>query len=482
MLYEIGRLTYAGPLPAALYEQGPAFSRREPVYVPSLLRLDGVVFIEAMYRALLGRKPDPSGMKIYLQTLSSGTSKAQIIQCVRESPEGIAYNSELIGLPPRSRLGRLYALPVIGRRLRALETGLYMRKPARATEALRHEISTLRVMGSEQKQVIAALQARLAETPTQGQLEAATAPIKNLEQAVRQFRTAPWSEPIQRLEDRQRAAEVQTETLGLDLKNRGKLLAGDVADLKHRLSALLETVQRRTEAFDATARAEAAVQQEHLLDSLYVAFEAKFRGSRELIKARQRVHVPVMIAANAGSAERPIVDVGAGRGEWLELLREQGLEARGIDLNIAMVKSCEALGLDCIFGDAVEELGRLADDSLGAVTGFHIIEHLPFHTMVALFDEALRALAPGGVVLFETPNPANLQVGSRWFYLDPTHRNPLPAEMVSMIAEARGFVDIRIVPLHPTGEHFEVEDARLGAQLDALLHGPMDYALIATKA
>ena len=439
MLFEIGRLTYAGPPSAVLYDQGPAFSRREPVYVPALLRLDGAAFIEAMYRALLGRKPDPSGMKIYLQALSSGTSKAQIIQCVRESPEGMAYNSELIGLPPRSRLGRLYALPVIGRRLRALETGLYMRKPARETEALRHEISALRVMGNEQKQVIAALRARLAETPTQGQLEAATAPIKNLEQAVRQLRNAPWSEPIQRLEDRQRAVEVKTETLGLDLKNRGRVLADDVAGLKQHLGVLLETMQRRREAFDGKERAEAAAMQEHLLDSLYVAFEAKFRGSRELIKERQRVHVPVMIAANAGSAGRPIVDVGAGRGEWLELLREQGLEASGIDLNVAMVKSCETLGLDCIMGDAVEELGRLTDNSLGAVTGFHIIEHLPFHTMVALFDEAWRVLAPGGVVLFETPNPANLEVGSRSFYLDPTHRNPLPSEMVSMIAEARGF-------------------------------------------
>jgi SAM-dependent methyltransferase len=189
-----------------------------------------------------------------------------------------------------------------------------------------------------------------------------------------------------------------------------------------------------------------------------------------------------MIAANAGTAERPIIDVGAGRGEWLELLREAGLVGRGIDLNVAMVQSCIALGLDCMLGDAVAMLAQLPENSLGAVTGFHIIEHLPFATMVALFDAALRVLAPGGVVLFETPNPANLQVGSRSFYLDPTHRNPLPSEMVSMIAQARGFKDVRILPLHPTGGSFEAQDAKLGAQLDALLHGPMDYALIAYKA
>jgi O-antigen chain-terminating methyltransferase len=130
----------------------------------------------------------------------------------------------------------------------------------------------------------------------------------------------------------------------------------------------------------------------------------------------------------------------------------------------------------------VAELGRLAPGSLGAVTAFHIIEHLSFGTLVALLDEALRVLAPGGVLLFETPNPANLQVGSRYFYFDPTHRNPLPSETMTMLAEARGFVRIRIEPLHPMTERFDAADAALGAQLDALLHGPMDYALIAYKA
>jgi hypothetical protein len=86
------------------------------------------------------------------------------------------------------------------------------------------------------------------------------------------------------------------------------------------------------------------------------------------------------------------------------------------------------------------------------------------------------------VILFETPNPANMQVGSRFFYLDPTHHNPIPGEMVAMVAEARGFVRVRIEPLHPMTETFDAVDKILGAQLDALMHGPMDYALIAYKA
>ncbi|WP_048862242.1 class I SAM-dependent methyltransferase, partial [Acidisphaera rubrifaciens] len=221
---------------------------------------------------------------------------------------------------------------------------------------------------------------------------------------------------------------------------------------------------------------------DHRLDALYVAFEDRFRGARADIRERQRAHLPVMRAAGAGTAARPIVDVGAGRGEWLELLRDEGLVALGVDLNARMAALCREMGLDCAADDAIEYLRRLPDASVGAVTGFHIIEHLPFRVFVALLDESLRVLAPGGVVLFETPNPANVLVGSRYFYLDPTHRNPMPAEMTAMIAEARGFVGVRIHELHPSQARFTARDEVLAAQLDALFHGPQDYALIAGKA
>ena len=165
----------------------------------------------------------------------------------------------------------------------------------------------------------------------------------------------------------------------------------------------------------------------------------------------------------------------------LELLRESGLDALGVDLNESMVGVCQKAGLPCVHDDAVAYLSRLDAGSLGAVTGFHIIEHLPFPVLVALFDASLRALAPGGLVIFETPNPANLLVASRWFYLDPTHRNPLPGEMVAMFAEARGFVDVSIRALHPMQTRFEARDDVLAGQLDAIFHGPQDYALIARK-
>jgi predicted TPR repeat methyltransferase len=262
------------------------------------------------------------------------------------------------------------------------------------------------------------------------------------------------------------AEEVQTRLR--DQERRVSLILGDL----RRLAAERGAVSIEVRAEEAQAG---------LLDSLYVAFEDRFRGSRADIKQRQRVYLDVLRDAGAGTPDRPIADLGAGRGEFLELLGDEGLVACGVDLNAAMVTLCRGIGLNCVHADAVAYLNEVEPGSLGAVTGFHIIEHLPFGVMVALLDASLSALAPGGLVIFETPNPANLLVASRWFYLDPTHRNPLPHEMVAMIAEARGFVQVGIRELHPMQARFAARDEVLAAELDRIFHGPQDYALIARK-
>jgi O-antigen chain-terminating methyltransferase len=147
----------------------------------------------------------------------------------------------------------------------------------------------------------------------------------------------------------------------------------------------------------------------------------------------------------------PVLDVGCGRGEWLELLRDEGLHARGLDLNRALIEQCRQRGFDVTEGDVLSHLRALPDASLGAVTGFHIIEHLPFDVVVKLFDEVVRVLRPGGLALFETPNPENMLVGSCYFYVDPTHRNPLFPPTVQFLAEQRGLVEVEILRLNEGG-------------------------------
>jgi SAM-dependent methyltransferase len=276
------------------------------------------------------------------------------------------------------------------------------------------------------------------------------------------------------------ASKILRDTLDERLARAEALVAQnrqEMVDQERRIGLLLEALRSRTDTLPESLR----IEDDHAVDGLYVDFEDRFRGTRADIKQRLRFYLPVLAEAQAGTPDRPIVDVGCGRGEFLELLRDEGLSGRGVDLNAAMAKACRERELECTAENALSYLARQDSGSLGAVTGFHIIEHLPFKTMVRLFDAAYLALAPGGVMVFETPNPANLLVASRWFYLDPTHRNPLPGEMVAMIAESRGFVRISIVELHPMEARFGGEDPVLREQLDRIFHGPQDYVLLARK-
>ncbi len=268
--------------------------------------------------------------------------------------------------------------------------------------------------------------------------------------------------------ERLAAVNRQVDALARTGAGRGRLLA-----------RLAETMDRS--AGPAAATTPTPSMQASTLDSLYLEFEDRARGSRTEIKGRQAAHLPLLSAIGAGTKDRPVLDIGAGRGEWLELLGERGLCGRGIDLNVMMVSLCRELGLPCDEGDALAALRALPDAALGLVSGFHIIEHLPFETFVAILDEAFRVLAPGGAILLETPDPANVLVGSHTFYMDPTHRNPMPSELVRIVVEARGYAQVEIRRLHPSGGSFDGEDRALTARLDALFYGPQDYAVIGRK-
>jgi SAM-dependent methyltransferase len=216
-------------------------------------------------------------------------------------------------------------------------------------------------------------------------------------------------------------------------------------DNQRRLGLLLEEARKRLPApLDSVQLAAFVGEADHLLDALYVTFEDRFRGDRADIKQRVTAYLPMIEAAQVGTLDMPIVDIGCGRGEWLELLKERGLTARGVDQNRIMVNECRERSFEVVEADALQYLRELPENSLGAVTGMHIIEHLPLAMLVALLDETLRVLKPGGVAIFETPNPENLVVGACNFYMDPTHRNPLPPPMIEYLVEARGFVRVEI--------------------------------------
>jgi O-antigen chain-terminating methyltransferase len=225
-------------------------------------------------------------------------------------------------------------------------------------------------------------------------------------------------------------------------------------------------------------------EEDHQLDSMYANFEDRFRGTRSDISQRQSIYLPYVQEAKAGTLNAPVVDLGCGRGEWLELLKSEDLVARGVDRNRIFISSCRELNLEVDDQDAVTFLRQLKPNTLGAITAFHLIEHLPHKYLISLIDEALRVLRPRGIVIFETPNPANLIVGACNFYLDPTHIHPLPPDLSRYLLEARGFCNVEVKTLHPYRSDHPVIDAETSVKetLNQFFFSAQDYAVIGRKA
>jgi O-antigen chain-terminating methyltransferase len=164
-------------------------------------------------------------------------------------------------------------------------------------------------------------------------------------------------------------------------------------------------------------------------DNFYKAFEDQFRGSRELIKERLRAYQPFIENLPKLDQSGSALDLGCGRGEWLEILGEQKINASGIDLDEGMLSDCRKLGLKVEQGNALTKLSAQADNSLVLISGFHLAEHLSNAELQTLVKEAYRVLKPGGLLILETPNTENISVATINFYFDPS-ASPRNAGMI----------------------------------------------------
>ena len=214
-------------------------------------------------------------------------------------------------------------------------------------------------------------------------------------------------------------------------------------------------------------------------NDFYIAFENRYRGSRELIKQRQTSYLPYIAPLKTVYPNLKAIDLGCGRGEWLELLKENGVDASGVDLDDAMLSSCIASNLKVKKIDAISALQELPNASLHIISGFHIAEHLPFEQLIELIHQALRVLSPGGLLILETPNSENINVATSSFYLDPTHRNPIPAQLLSFLMTYSGFAFTTELRLN--ADISPAEGAWLTLR-NVLTGVSRDYALIAQKA
>jgi len=221
----------------------------------------------------------------------------------------------------------------------------------------------------------------------------------------------------------------------------------------------------------------------------YPHFEDLYRGSNKEVRERQAEYLPLF------EGQAPVLDVACGRGEFLALLREKGIEARGVDLDPDMVARCREQQLDVTQADAFGYLESLPDDSLGGIFSAQFIEHLPAPGYVRLLRLAHQKLCPGGVLVLETPNPECLAALSQSFFLDPTHAQPIPSGQLRFFMEETGFTRISIrhvspvqprlpeLPLWPESDASPAAKGwnREARRFNEKYFGYQDYALIGFK-
>ena len=224
----------------------------------------------------------------------------------------------------------------------------------------------------------------------------------------------------------------------------------------------------------------------------YVRFEELHRGSEEAVKWKQKNFLSYF------KDRGPVLDIGCGRGEFLELLKEAGIPASGVDTNQEMVRQCRAKGLEAVHQDGLVHLRGLPDQSLGGIFLSQVIEHLEPEALRELVRVSFAKLRPGGILLAETINPQCLSTFSGAFYLDLSHKNPIHPEAARYLWESFGFRQMELLYVSPFPEEmklkemvrreddsYEDELARILNEnvrsLNALIYGFQDYAVVGYK-
>ena len=222
----------------------------------------------------------------------------------------------------------------------------------------------------------------------------------------------------------------------------------------------------------------------------YVGFEDRFRGSAEEIRKRVLEYLPLFQGA------QDVLDIGCGRGEFLMLLREHGVSARGIDINSSMVDVCRGQGLDVNEADALAYLRAQPDGSLGGLFAAQVVEHLEPRYLMALLDTAFDKLRPGAPIALETINPACWFAFFESYIRDLTHVRPIHPDTLKYLLVASGFQQVEIryrapypdheklqpIPSIPAlGESINTLNANV-ERLNNLLFTWLDYAAIGRRA
>ncbi|MGD0782622.1 MAG: methyltransferase domain-containing protein [Candidatus Aminicenantales bacterium] len=262
----------------------------------------------------------------------------------------------------------------------------------------------------------------------------------------------------------------------------------DVASLARTFTLLQDQLGRLTAAL-AEKRNPSPVDVAGILEPLrdwrYERFENRHRGPQEDIRRKQEGYLGFFRPGGA------VLDLGCGRGEFLELLRERGFRGRGVDLNAQMIGLCRDKGLEVRQADILEALAAAPDGSLDGIFSSQVIEHISAAHLERLVELAFAKLTPGGSVVLETINPASVFALVQVYFLDLSHRLPVHPLALRFLLESAGFEDVRIVygngleeeklnALPPADERTAILNDDID-RLNRLLYAAPDYAAAGRK-
>lgn len=240
------------------------------------------------------------------------------------------------------------------------------------------------------------------------------------------------------------------------------------------IHAELRTLRQKASLHAPPAHGSESAAPAHFQDVDWLKFAEKFRGSESAIQQRQQIY------ADRFRDHAPVLDLGCGRGELLEVLRQAGIQATGIDLNDDSLAVCRAKGLRAESADLFTYLSALPDSSLSGIVCSQVVEHLPPERLPELIRLAHAKLRAGGLLALETPNPECLAIFATHFYLDPTHRHPIPPALLSFYLEEAGFGRIEVERLSPASESMPSLN-ELPEAFRKEFFGALDYAVFARK-
>jgi O-antigen chain-terminating methyltransferase len=260
-----------------------------------------------------------------------------------------------------------------------------------------------------------------------------------------------------------------------------KLLMKKFIQLREKLDSLLAALEEKKLPQPEEVRALL----EPLEDWRYAGFENRFRGREEEVKTQLCEYVSLFPKGGK------VLDLGCGRGEFLELLGDKGIEAAGVDSNGQMVDICLDKGLRCEKGDLLEKLADRPDGTLGGIFSSQVIEHLPAPYLKKLIEMCRLKLAPGGTLVFETVNPLSVFALVQVYYLDLSHHKPVHPQALKFMLEASGFEDVeinyssplemeRLQSLPGADERTTVLNRNID-RLNDLLFAPVNYAAVARR-